>query len=104
VVLLQGPAKEINMGLLARVMLRAASKYTGIYKESAISLGAYYRIGDAIIPSLLLEFGSFAIGMGYDVNISRLKAATQARGGMEISIRYINPNPFMYRRITKSMM
>ena len=104
VVLLQGPAKEINMGMMARFMLREASKYTGIYKEAALSLGAHYRVGDAVIPSVLLELGSFAVGMGYDVNISGLKAATQSRGGMELSIRYVSPNPFVYRRIAKSMM
>jgi hypothetical protein len=85
-------------------MLKEASKYTGIYKESALSLGAHYRVGDAVIPSLLLEMGSFAVGIGYDLNVSGLKAATQSRGGMEVSIRYISPNPFVYRRLSKSMM
>lgn len=104
VVLLQGPSKEINLGLLIRYMLKEGSKYTGIYKESAISFGTHYRVGDAIVPSVLLEVGSYAIGIGYDVNISKLKAATLSRGGMEISLRYVNPNPFIYRRVSKSLL
>lgn len=104
VVLLQGPAKEINVGMMIRYMLKVGSKYTGIYKESAISFGTHYRLGDAIIPSVLLEIGSYAVGIGYDINISKLKAATSSRGGMELSIRYINPNPFIYRRVSKSLL
>jgi hypothetical protein len=32
--------------------------------------------------------------MSYDVNISSLKTASKARGGFEISLHYIAPNPF----------
>ena len=89
---------------MLRFMPKEGSKYTGIYKESAISFGTHYRVGDAIIPSVLFEIGSYAIGIGYDVNISQLRAATSSRGGMEFSIRYINPNPFIYRRVSKSLL
>jgi len=104
VVLFQGPAKEVNFGVLFRYMLKEGSRYTGIYKESAISIGSHYRVGDAIIPSFLLEIGSYAIGIGYDINISKLKAASLSRGGMELSIRYISPNPFLYRRGSKGLL
>jgi hypothetical protein len=52
--------------------------------------GAWIRLGDAIIPYIGLEFSGIRIGASYDINISSLKAASQSRGGMEISLIYIN--------------
>jgi type IX secretion system PorP/SprF family membrane protein len=54
-----------------------------------VYLGSWYRIGDAVIPYLGLEFGGWHIGASYDVNISSLKAASNSRGGVEISLIYI---------------
>lgn len=90
----QGPFSEINIGTLVRYTIKEESVYTGIFKESAILVGGHYRVGDAFIPSFTVEFGSFAIGLSYDVNISQLKTASSARGGMELSLKYVNPNPF----------
>ena len=70
--------------------------FTGYFSESGVAVGAHYRVGDAIIPSMWLEVGNFALGVSYDVNISNLRTASNARGGMEISLRFINPNPFKY--------
>jgi hypothetical protein len=36
-----------------------------------------------------LEFNGWHIGASYDVNVSSLKAASNARGGIEISLIYI---------------
>ena len=54
-----------------------------------VYLGSWMRLNDAIIPYIGLEFGGLRIGASYDVNISSLKAATNNRGGSEISIIYI---------------
>ncbi|MEQ1552720.1 MAG: PorP/SprF family type IX secretion system membrane protein [Ferruginibacter sp.] len=58
-------------------------------KPSNIFVGAWYRIGDAIIPYIGLETAGLRIGASYDVNVSSLKTATQSRGGSEFSIIYI---------------
>jgi type IX secretion system PorP/SprF family membrane protein len=58
-------------------------------------LGSWIRINnvtDAVIPYIGLDYGSFNLGLTYDVNISAFKAATQGRGGMEISLIYILKN------------
>ena len=59
-------------------------------------LGAWYRLNDAVIPYLGLEFSDFRIGASYDVNTSSLKAASNSRGGVEISLiytkRHVDPN------------
>jgi hypothetical protein len=47
------------------------------------------RMNDALIPYIGLEFGDFRLGATYDANISSLKTASQARGGMELSLIYI---------------
>lgn len=57
---------------------------------SNVYAGMWYRFKDAIIPYIGLEFSGMRIGASYDVNVSSLKAASQNRGGMEISLIYIN--------------
>jgi type IX secretion system PorP/SprF family membrane protein len=54
-----------------------------------VYLGAWYRINDAVIPYIGLEFASFHLGYTYDVNTSALKTASNLRGGNEISLIYI---------------
>ena len=90
----QGPLSQINVGGLLRYTLKEQSKYTGFLKETALYLGSYYRIGDAVIPTILFEMANYSLGFSYDLNISGLKDATSGKGGFEISLRYINPNPF----------
>ena len=62
----------------------------------AIAVGTLYRVGDAAIPSVLIEVGSFALGVSYDVNISGLNSVSNGKGGIEIVLRFVNPNPFSY--------
>ena len=88
----QGPLSEINVGGLIRYTLREESRHTGLLKEKALYLGSYYRVGDALIPTLILEIASYSVGFSYDLNISALKAATKGKGGFEISLRYISPH------------
>ena len=52
-------------------------------------LGSWFRLGDAVIPYIGLEFGSFHIGATYDVNVSSLKPGSNMRGGAEFSLIYI---------------
>ena len=79
---------------MVRYRIKEGSKYTGFIKESAISFGGYYRAGDALIPAFMLEIANFAVGISYDINVSGLKVATGSKGGIEISLRYLNPNSF----------
>jgi len=53
----------------------------------------FNNVNDALIPYIGLEFGGFRLGASYDVNISSLKTASQSRGGIEISLIYINRPP-----------
>jgi len=54
-----------------------------------VYLGCWYRLNDAVIPYVGLEFGEFHLGASYDVNTSSLRPASNSRGGIEISLIYI---------------
>jgi len=93
----QGVLREIVGGLLVRYQLRQASVYTSFFKESGLYIGGYYRVGDAISPSLVFEYSEFMVGVSYDINVSPLRAATSMRGGIDIFLRYMHPSPFSGR-------
>lgn len=65
--------------------------HLSLQKSREISLlgGISYRIGDAIIPTIEVQYFSWMVGLSYDINISDFNIATQKRGGPEFSIRYI---------------
>ncbi len=90
----QNKATDILVGGMIRYTLKEQSKYTQIVKGAALSIGLHHRLQDALIPSILLEMGSLAFGVSYDINSSSLKTASAGRGGLEVSIRYVSPNPF----------
>lgn len=96
----QGPAREILLGAMIRYRIQEESKYTGILDGMAIAFGGYFRVGDAFAPSVEFEMANFAIGVAYDMNISGLTAATNGNGGMEIYLKFQNPNPFTKKSST----
>ncbi|HHZ64718.1 MAG TPA: type IX secretion system membrane protein PorP/SprF [Flavobacteriales bacterium] len=97
----QGPLSEVNAGAMLRYTIKEESKYTGLLKETAVLLGAYYRIGDAFIPCFMFEIASYALGISYDITTSGLNDTSKATGSIEIFFRYITPNPFKYGKGTK---
>lgn len=80
----QNKSSEINFGgaLSAAIDPQSAD-------PSNVYIGSWFRVGDAIIPYVGLEFSGLRIGATYDINVSDLKAGSQSRGGMEISLIYI---------------
>ena len=85
---IQNKASETTLGAAI-----AANLSQDPEKPSAIYIGSWVRLNDAIVPYLGLEFGGLRIGVSYDFNISNLKAATQSRGGSEFSIIFIKRPP-----------
>jgi type IX secretion system PorP/SprF family membrane protein len=61
-------------------------------EEETISLsaGSFLRWNDAVIPVIKLDLYELSIGLTYDVNISKLRAASQSRGGYELTLSYRN--------------
>ncbi|MEI6487628.1 MAG: PorP/SprF family type IX secretion system membrane protein [Bacteroidota bacterium] len=80
----QGKYNETMVGSFAKYILTPVDGMT-----SAISLGAFYRLKDAFIIAATMDYRNFNVGMSYDINTSKLYAATNHRGGFEISVIYI---------------
>ena len=97
----QGSASELLVGTMFKYKLKEESKYTGYLKGGAIALGGYYRNKDAYIASMLLEIAQYAIGISYDVNVSGLSSASNGRGGIELSLRFVSPSSFLYKNMSR---
>lgn len=81
----QGGAKEtLAGGAFSMNMNYSASNPATLYA------GAWYRVGDALIPYLGMEINQFRFGFSYDLNNSSLNTASTSRGGAEFSIIYVN--------------
>ena len=81
---IQNQASETTIGAAISASLSQDPE-----NASNVYIGSWIRLNDAIVPYIGLEFGGMRIGASYDFNISNLKAATESRGGSEISIIFI---------------
>lgn len=54
----------------------------------ALSVGAFYRWNDAFVPLFKLDYYKWGLGVTYDMNISKLRTASQFRGGFELTLSY----------------
>jgi type IX secretion system PorP/SprF family membrane protein len=85
---IQGPNKALTMGSNFRFLLRGSSRVTGYFEEMAISFGAYYRVGDAILANVIFDISGLSIGAAYDMNASKLTVASKGFGAFEVFLRY----------------
>lgn len=56
--------------------------------NSAIYLGGWYRLDDAIIFNIGIDYQAFKFGFSYDVNVSDLRAASLGQGALELTLSY----------------
>ena len=82
---------------MLKYTLREDSKYTGYVNGASVDVGLYYRWDDALVITGLIEMANYSIGLSYDATLSGLISPTTARGGFEISLRYVNPSNFLYQ-------
>lgn len=90
----QSSAMELIAGNEFRYEVGNAPGYQDF--STAVFLGGWYRTGDAAMITAGVEFKGFRIGLGYDYNISTLNTSSNGRGGYELAIRYIAPNPIKF--------
>ncbi len=81
---MQGGNRQIQGGFMINHDILQSTENQKIM----ISGGLFYRFKDALIPVIKLEYYQFGVGITYDVNISKLKTASQYRGGYEITLSY----------------
>ena len=70
--------------------LSLADEYYDDQNRTTLNLGGVYRWNDAFIPVIKLDYQNFSFGLSYDVNMSKLKTASQSKGGFELTISYRN--------------
>jgi type IX secretion system PorP/SprF family membrane protein len=64
--------------------------HTGDDARLSLSGGAVYRWKDAIIPVIKINTNKLSIGLSYDVNTSKLRTASNYRGGFELTLSYMD--------------
>lgn len=84
----QGPNKELTFGSNFKFLLKGASRSTSYFDEVTLSLGAYFRVKDALIVNAIFDIAGFSVGASYDLNVSNLNAATKGVGSMEFFLKY----------------
>ncbi len=75
----QSGAQELNLG---------ASIAFKINPDVKLFAGAYDRVSDAVIAMIGIEYKRVRLGLSYDINTSSLNAASNGKGGFEISLNY----------------
>jgi len=79
---LQGKYSETVIGgLFGHKNDEAASE-----RSFVLYAGLFMRVNDALIPVVKMDYDGLTVAASYDMNISKLKAATSLRGGFEISL------------------
>lgn len=91
---LQSLQTNVVVGSLFRYILQEGSRYTGNLKSASVSLGALYRLKDAVIWVASMNYSNYSIGFSYDMNLSKLSGFSKMRGGFELYLKFITPNPF----------
>lgn len=97
---LQGAQHQLYFGALAKYAVQSGSKMTGFGKDISFAAGVNFRVTnvlDAVVPQLLFDIQPFSIGLSYDINTSKLNAASNYRGGFELSLRFTNPDGYTHR-------
>ena len=90
---LQKPYQETVLGAQFKYIIGQDSRdgFLNTYSltSSALGIGVYYRLKDAVIAMASYDYKkTFSINFSYDMNVSQLKSASKNRGGMEISLTY----------------
>lgn len=93
----QGPQRQIILGGLMRYRLVEGTKTTALRQAAYFAGGIYYRAGDAIIPTVVLDWKGFKFGLSYDATVSPLR--NSHRGGtLEFSVVYRNLQHALFKR------
>ena len=92
VMMFQGPSVETNFGTSVRFDFSKRSD-----SNQAFEIGPWYRIvsneqgsiaSDAAVIVTRFRYGSSTFGLSYDINVSKLSAATRGNGAFEVSYVY----------------
>lgn len=80
----QGGNRQVQGGFMFRHNLVQEDEDQGV----SLSGGVFLRWNDAVMPVVKLDYYSLGVGLTYDVNTSKLRSASAARGGFELTLSY----------------
>lgn len=93
---IQGGHYETLFGLMLKYRFENATKITGNTQDAFVGAGVYMRWGDAIIPTVAVDWRGFHFGMSYDVTISALRKA-YGGGSLEFSLGFTNLDHSLFK-------
>lgn len=79
----QGPLQELVLGGRVKRIIKERRR-----DSQAVYGGMYWRNRDALYLSVGMDYNDWYGGLSYDVNLSSLKEASNARGGFELVLVY----------------
>jgi type IX secretion system PorP/SprF family membrane protein len=92
----QGPYNELNVGSLVKFTLGEeggdlirSNRIDKRYSTASVYVGGQLRYKDAVVLMSAFEFRKgLLLSVSYDLNISKLQAASRLRGGVELALTY----------------
>ena len=93
---------ELFIGGLYMDQAGASEKAIGIAygyslsEEATVYAGSWYRVEDAIMPYIGLNYNSLQVGFSYDIVNSSLKKASPKNGSFELSLNLLIKKPRNY--------
>lgn len=84
----QAGHQEIMVGTNYGYILHEGSKATGFTRPITAYLGIFYRVKDASVLRLMMEYDVYSLGFAYDINLSDLTSVTKSVGGFEFFLRF----------------
>ena len=82
----QRTQKNVMIGLDLRYLVGVDSKFTDYNKQTAISVGMSYRLKDALIPHVRMDYKEFTFYTSYDITVSKLSSANKSSGAYEFAM------------------
>ena len=99
----QGASEELTGGVALGFILSNSNKAEEERRDAMLSLGGWYRAGDAVSPYISLKWSQVQVGISYDAGISGFNPATNGNSAYELSVIFngcINRFPKDPRRVT----
>jgi type IX secretion system PorP/SprF family membrane protein len=93
---IQGPHKETIFGTVFRYRMNNGTKITGLKQEAYIGFGAFYRLRDALVPTVSVDWRGFRFGVSYDYTVSTMRKAYTG-GSLEFSLSYTNLSNALFK-------
>jgi type IX secretion system PorP/SprF family membrane protein len=79
-----------NQGGSSEIIAQAIAGYKlGASKDFLLNMGLGYRVGDAAMLIVGMEFKNLVVGASYDFNVSGLSTYSNYQGGFEVGLGYI---------------